>query len=141
MLLGANDPWTMKKNIAFKSAKWEEIYLQRIEEILSIAQSHGARVVWYEVPSVREKSLNEKIIYLNSLYERKVRENGELFLQSNGIVTQGGHYSAFIKNKKGKSVQVRIDDGVHFTALGYQIMANIFLNALEVLPKQETTHQ
>lgn len=141
VLLGANDPWTMKKNIAFKSAKWEEIYLQRIEEILSIAQSHGARVVWYEVPSVREKSLNEKIIYLNSLYERKVRENGELFLQSNGIVTQGGHYSAFIKNKKGKSVQVRIDDGVHFTALGYQIMANIFLNALEVLPKQETTHQ
>lgn len=142
VLLGANDPWTMKKNIAFKSAKWEEIYLQRIEEILSIAQSHGARVVWYEVPSVREKSLNEKIIYLNSLYERKVRENGELFLQSNGIVTQGGRYSAFIKNKKGKSVQVRIDDGVHFTALGYQIMANIFLNALEVLPKQEVaTHQ
>ena len=135
VLLGANDPWTMKKNIAFKSKKWEEIYTQRIEEILQIAQYHGARVAWYEVPSVREESLNDKIMYLNSLYEREVSNNSEFFLQSNGIVTQGGKYSAFIKNENGKSVQVRIDDGVHFTPLGYQIMANIFLNALVVRPQ------
>ena len=30
---------------------------------------------------------------------------------------------------------MRIDDGVHFTARGYQIMANIFLNALEIIPQ------
>lgn len=74
-------------------------------------------------------------MYLNSLYERVVKEEGEYFLQSNGIITQGGKYSAFIKNANGKSVQVRIDDGVHFTARGYQIMANIFLNALEIIPQ------
>lgn len=130
VLLGANDPWTMQKHIAFKSAKWEEIYTQRIEEIIAIAQSHGARIAWYEIPFVREKSLNDKIIYLNTLYADKVREYGEYFLQSNGIITQGGKYSAFIKSAKHKSEQVRIDDGVHFTKKGYQIMADIFLNAL-----------
>ena len=136
VILGANDPWSMKKNIAFKSQKWEKIYTQRINDIITIAQSNGARVVWYEVPSVREKSLNDKILYLNSLYEREVRASGEFFLQSNGIVTQGGAYSAFIKNKNGKSIQVRIDDGVHFTSRGYQIMANIFLNTLVVSPQE-----
>ncbi len=134
VLLGANDPWGMK-NISFKSVRWEETYIQRIEEILNVAHSYGARVVWYEVPSVSSKSLNDKIVYLNSLYERVVKEEGEYFLQSNGIITQGGKYSAFIKNANGKSVQVRIDDGVHFTARGYQIMANIFLNALEIIPQ------
>ncbi|WP_304370714.1 SGNH family hydrolase [uncultured Helicobacter sp.] len=138
VLLGANDPWTIKKNIAFKSPLWEEIYTQRIEEILIIAQSNGARIVWYEIPSVREKSLNDKLMYLNSLYEREMRSGGEYFLQSNGIVTQGGKYSAFIKNKSGKSVQVRDDDGVHFTSKGYQIMANIFLNALEISPLEDS---
>lgn len=132
VLLGANDPWTMRKNIAFKSPLWEEIYSQRIEEILEIAQSYGARVAWYEVPSVREKTLNDKILYLNSLYEDVTKANGEYFLQSNGIVTQGGKYSAFIKGRDGKSVQVRIDDGVHFTSRGYQIMANILLGSLQV---------
>lgn len=133
VLLGANDPWNMKK-IPFKSELWEETYIQRIDEIITIAKSYGARVVWYEVPSVREKSLNDKIMYLNGLYEQVVKDNREYFLQSNGILTQGGKYSAFIKDSNGKSVQVRIDDGVHFTPRGYQMMANIFLNSLEVLP-------
>ena len=31
VLLGANDPWGMK-NISFKSVRWEETYIQRIEE-------------------------------------------------------------------------------------------------------------
>lgn len=141
VLLGANDPWSMKKNIAFKSPLWEEIYTQRIDEILQVAQGYGVRVAWYEVPSVREKSLNDKIMYLNTLYEAAVKQSGEYFLQSNGIVTQGGKYSAFIKNAKGKSVQVRADDGVHFTARGYQIMANILLNNLEVLPLENTSQE
>lgn len=141
VLLGANDPWSMKKNIAFKSPLWEEIYTQRIGEILQVAQGYGVRVAWYEVPSVREKSLNDKIMYLNTLYEAAVKQSGEYFLQSNGIVTQGGKYSAFIKNAKGKSVQVRADDGVHFTARGYQMMANILLNNLEVLPLENTSQE
>lgn len=141
VLLGANDPWSMKKNIAFKSPLWEEIYTQRIDEILQVAQGYGVRIAWYEVPSVREKSLNDKIMYLNTLYEAAVKQSGEYFLQSNGIVTQGGKYSAFIKNAKGKSVQVRADDGVHFTARGYQIMANILLNNLEVLPLENTSQE
>ncbi|MCX2717719.1 DUF459 domain-containing protein [Helicobacter sp. MIT 21-1697] len=135
VILGANDPWSMKNNIAFKSARWEETYIQRIEEIVNVAHSYGARVAWYEVPLVSAKSLNDKVVYLNGLYERVVKEGGEYFLQSNGIVTQEGKYSAFIKDANGKSVQVRIDDGVHFTARGYQIMANIFLNALEIIPQ------
>ncbi|WP_104742872.1 SGNH family hydrolase [Helicobacter cinaedi] len=141
VLLGANDPWSMKKGIAFKSPLWEEIYTQRIDEILQVAREYGVRVAWYEVPSVREKSLNDKIMYLNSLYEESVKQSGEYFLQSNGIVTQGGKYSAFIKNAKGKSVQVRADDGVHFTTRGYQIMASILLNSLEVLPLENAPQE
>lgn len=141
VLLGANDPWSMKKGIAFKSPLWEEIYTQRIDEILQVAKAYNVRVAWYEVPSVREKSLNDKIMYLNSLYESAVKQSEEYFLQSNGIVTQGGKYSAFIKNAKGKSVQVRADDGVHFTTRGYQIMANILLNSLEVLPLENAPQE
>lgn len=136
VLLGANDPWSMKKSIAFKSPLWEEIYTQRIDEILQLAKTYGVRVAWYEVPSVREKSLNDKIMYLNALYESAVKQSREYFLQSNGIITQGGKYSAFIKNANGKSVQVRDDDGVHFTARGYQIMANILLDNLIVIPQE-----
>lgn len=136
VILGANDPWTMKKSIAFKTSLWEEIYLSRIQEIIDVAQDYGARVVWYEVPAVREEKLNAKIAYLNELYERSVRESGEFFLQTNGIITQGTHYSAFIRNAKGKSVQVRIDDGVHFTSRGYKIMADILLNQLTIVSNQ-----
>lgn len=131
VLLGANDPWNMKKVATFRSEKWESIYTERIAEIVDVVQENGAQIVWYEVPSVREKSLNTKLIYLNSLYEREVRGSGGYFLQTNGIITQGGTYSSFIKNN-GKSIRVRDDDGVHFSTIGYQIMANILLNNLSI---------
>lgn len=138
VLLGANDPWGMKK-VAFKTAAWEEIYIARIEEIIAAAQSHGASVVWYEVPSVRDNTLNEKITYLNNLYERVVRERGEYFLRTNGFITQDGKYSSFIKNAKGKSVLVRSDDGVHFTSAGYKIMGNILLQNLKIESNIDST--
>lgn len=45
VLLGANDPWTIKKTIAFKTPKWEEIYTQRIHDIIATAQSKGVKIV------------------------------------------------------------------------------------------------
>lgn len=138
VLLGVNDPWVMQKTINFKTPEWENIYTHRIEEIINIARDYGARVAWYEIPAIKSKSLNEKVIYLNGLYEQQIRKWGEYFLPSNDVITEDNQYSAFIKSKDGKSVQVRDDDGVHFTARGYQIMANILLNAIEIRPKQKT---
>lgn len=137
VLLGANDPWNMKNGIKFKTPQWEAIYLQRIGEIIAVAQSYGARVVWYEVPFVKDSDLNENIIYLNSLYERALKAYGEYFLHTNGIITQDNRYSTFIKDELGKNIPVRGDDGVHFTTQGYQIMGEILLKYIQVENNQK----
>ena len=144
MMVGANDPYNMPK-IKFQSPEWVEIYTQRIQDIIQTTLSHKAIIIWYQVPFVKKEPLNQKLIFLNTLYKENVESAKQVFLDSNAILSPDNAYTAYIKAPNGKSIRLRNSDGIHFSTEGSKLLSQILLDRLEVLQEphelQEQTQE
>lgn len=131
IMVGANDPYDMPK-IKYASPQWVEIYSARIREILETANAHNAIVVWYEAPIVKKSSLNTKLVFLNTLYASEVASHRAVFLPSNTALAPDGVYTAYGKTQDGKSIKLRANDGIHFSAEGSKALGALLLERLEM---------
>ncbi|EAH6863619.1 DUF459 domain-containing protein [Campylobacter upsaliensis] len=135
VLLGANDPWDIKKGgiyHRFNSKSWLEIYTQRVDEILKIAAKYNAKVLWYEIPPVKKDDLNKKLSILNQIYSQEILKNKGIFINTKLFFSKNDAYSAYIKDGNNKSIKVRSDDGVHFTPSGAKEMSKLLLEYIKL---------
>ncbi|EAL3910809.1 DUF459 domain-containing protein [Campylobacter upsaliensis] len=135
VLLGANDPWDIKKGgiyHRFNSKSWLEIYTQRVDEILKIAAKYNAKVLWYEIPPVKKDDLNKKLSILNQIYSQEILKNKGIFINTKLFFSKNDAYSAYIKDENNKSIKVRSDDGVHFTPSGAKEMSKLLLKYIKL---------
>ncbi|HEC1545462.1 TPA: DUF459 domain-containing protein [Campylobacter upsaliensis] len=135
VLLGANDPWDIKKGgiyHRFNSKSWLEIYTQRVDEILKIAAKYNAKVLWYEIPPVKKDDLNKKLSILNQIYSQEILKNKGIFINTKLFFSKNDAYSAYIKDENNKSIKVRSDDGVHFTPSGAKEMSKLLLEYIKL---------
>ncbi|MCR2100183.1 SGNH/GDSL hydrolase family protein [Campylobacter upsaliensis] len=135
VLLGANDPWDIKKDgiyHRFNSKSWLEIYTQRVDEILKIAAKYNAKVLWYEIPPVKKDDLNKKLSVLNQIYSQEILKNKGIFINTKLFFSKNDAYSAYIKDENNKSIKVRSDDGVHFTPSGAKEMSKLLLEYIKL---------
>lgn len=135
VLLGANDPWDIKKGgiyHRFNSKSWLEIYTQRVDEILKIATEHNIKVLWYEIPPVKKEDLNKKLSILNQIYSQEILKNKGIFINTKLFFSKNDAYSAYIKDENNKSIKVRSDDGVHFTPGGAKEMSKLLLEYIKL---------
>ncbi|EAL5397106.1 DUF459 domain-containing protein [Campylobacter upsaliensis] len=135
VLLGANDPWDIKKGgiyHRFNSKSWLEIYTQRVDEILKIAAKYNAKVLWYEIPPVKKDDLNKKLSILNQIYSQEILKNKGFFINTKLFFSKNDAYSAYIKDENNKSIKVRSDDGVHFTPSGAKEMSKLLLEYIKL---------
>ncbi|EAH7983621.1 DUF459 domain-containing protein [Campylobacter upsaliensis] len=135
VLLGANDPWDIKKGgiyHRFNSKSWLEIYTQRVDEILKIAAKYNAKVLWYEIPPVKKDDLNKKLSILNQIYSQEILKNKGIFINTKLFFSKNDAYSAYIKDENNKSIKVRSDDGVHFTSSGAKEMSKLLLEYIKL---------
>ncbi|EBD1886836.1 DUF459 domain-containing protein [Campylobacter jejuni] len=135
VLLGANDPWDIKKGGSyhrFGSPSWIDIYTSRVDEIIKIAKKHKAKVFWFEIPPVKREELNKKIQILNKIYSDEILKNKEIFINTKLFFSVNDEYSAYIKDENNRSIKVRTDDGVHFTPNGAREMSKLLLEHIKL---------
>ncbi|EOX0962520.1 DUF459 domain-containing protein, partial [Campylobacter jejuni] len=135
VLLGANDPWDIKKGGSyhrFGSPSWIDIYTSRVDEIIKIAKKHKAKVFWFEIPPVKREELNKKIQILNKIYSDEILKNKEIFINTKLFFSVNDQYSAYIKDENNRSIKVRTDDGVHFTPSGAREMSKLLLEHIKL---------
>lgn len=159
IMLGANDPWNMKK-MKFGGKLWEETYLSRIKTILQIAKAYDIPIFWYEVPLVRNKKLSDKIEYLNTLYAKACQEANTspeplesnlqipvqktnqlkkfhaFFIQTNPTFSPNQAYTPSIMIND-KQTTIRANDGIHFTTKGSYLLTQLLLDHLDFDLAQE----
>ena len=137
VFLGPNDPWDIPAGkglpyIKFKSPEWEEIYRNRIKEIIQTAHHHQAKIIWLGVPNMKKAKLNDGMLYLNNLYLTEAKQNKIHFIPTNDILgNKDDQYANFVQVGE-KNVKVRIDDGIHFTTAGQQLIAQKVLSYIHV---------
>lgn len=131
---GANDLVSFrskKGSIHFGAEKWPEFYAQKVSELITLFKSAGMEVVWVGLPITNRSRFIKGYKTLNSIYQEQANSSHIRFVDTWSALSKDGKYHSFGKGPRGKRIQIRHNDGVHFTSLGYisyaKIVADNFL--------------
>lgn len=128
IFLGPNDPWDIyegRKRYAFPSESWEEKYRSRVDEVLDFAASSGIRVIWIGLPVMREERTRLGAIIENRIFQGEVHKYNFDYLPTEDFLgSLDDPYTKYIEDPKKGKLAVRLDDGVHFTALGLRMISS-----------------
>jgi hypothetical protein len=128
VMFGGNDRLPVRtedggKPLAYRSDAWEQMYTERLNGVLGLLNDAKLPVVWLGQPVAREANYAADMAYLNGLYEVTVPMAGGDFLNLwNVIADPSGNYMAYGKALDGETRRLRLDDGIHFTPAGYDII-------------------
>lgn len=122
---GANDDQpiftTKRKYAGLMSPEWQEEIGPRVDRFVALLRAHHAIVYWVGLPPMREPAVDAGMQSVNAFYARRMAALGVPFMDSRPIVAgPDGGFSAYLPDSKtGKSVQMRLGDGIHMTFQGY----------------------
>lgn len=140
LAMGANDAQGFvadKKVLSFGSPEWEQVYMQRVQDFLSMLLKHDTTVLMMSLPSMRSKSFNEKIQLINQMnravVSKMIQENANIIWwdPTHYFENASGDFQEFIINPKTKKiVRIRSSDGIHLSDEGAGLITPIIIDWL-----------
>ncbi|HKO07999.1 MAG TPA: DUF459 domain-containing protein [Alphaproteobacteria bacterium] len=127
VMFGANDRPPIRIKGVIDTALGEsfrKIYESRVKRIINLLRGANMTVIWLGNPIVRDASYAEDLAFLNNVLETVTQAEGARWVPISDIATDSdGNYTAHGEGVDGKTTRLRADDGVHFTAAGYDLIA------------------
>jgi len=127
VMFGANDRPSIRRGSGVDPALREEFrqnYGERVHEIIRAFRDVGIEVIWVGHPVVRDNVFTEDMQLLNAIFQTAAAEDGARWVPTwDMFTTPDGGYTAYGKGVDGMNQRLRADDGVHFTAAGYDVVA------------------
>lgn len=140
IFIGANDTWDIVINgryTSFGNPKWVEVYSERVEKIILTAKAYNVRLIWLGAPPMGREKMADRVPVLNQIFESAVAKYpgvARFLPTANSLSNDGKTFSKFIELPERGKVMVRTDDGVHFTANGQRLLAQLALSQLVLHP-------
>lgn len=141
IFLGANDPWAVPdpdkrggKYIEFATPRWQELYSQKINRILTSAKENNVQVLWVTPPTMKRVKLNEQMKVLTDIYHQTIPKTQALVIDSNDVLIASPasyNYSDSV-TVEDKIIKVRSADGIHFTTDGQKLIAKNILSYMQI---------
>lgn len=127
MMFGANDRPAIRRNGQIDAGlreQYRQLYEGRVREIIRAFRTAGIEVIWVGHPVVRDNVYTEDMAFLNDIFQAVCAEEGARWVTTWDLfTTRDGGYTAYGKGLDGMTQRLRADDGVHFTAAGYDVVA------------------
>jgi hypothetical protein len=138
VMFGANDRLDMRDDngsyLHFRTDVWRDAYAKRADKILTALSGAGLKLIWCGNPIARSPTYSDDMKYINDIYAEEVAKFGGEFLPLwNVIVNDQGQFTAYGPDRNGVTERMRNDDGIHFTAAGYVIIAERIISMLPSL--------
>jgi hypothetical protein len=135
VMFGANDRLDMRdddgKYLHFRSDDWHAGYAKRVDRILTALAGSGLKVIWCGNPIARSQTYSADMGYINDIYADEVAHFGGEFLPLWTVIADNqGNFTAYGPDRNGVTERLRNDDGIHFTAAGYELIAERVMSAL-----------
>jgi len=140
IFIGANDTWDIVINgryTGFGNPKWIEVYSERVENIILTAKAYNVRVIWLGAPPMGREKMMDRVPVLNQIFESAAAKYPGVVRYvptASSLSSDGKTFSKFIELPTRGKVMVRTDDGVHFTANGQRLLAQLALSQLVLHP-------
>lgn len=127
VFLGANDTFDMYEGpnvFAVGTPAWQRLYLSRVEQIAAFSKQHNVPLIWLGMPAMNRSDIQPFIPMMNRLYKSAVQRHAGIYVPTDR--TLGETENSYISSKviKGKRFVLRADDGVHFTPIGWTLVAD-----------------
>jgi uncharacterized protein len=135
VMFGGNDRIDMRdardRYLRFGTDAWRDVYTERVERVLKILVGAGLKVTWLGNPVARSSKYSTDMEYINKIYEAEAGPFGAQFLPLwSAVADDQGGYTAYGKDRDGVTERLRADDGIHFTAAGYELIAQRIIDTL-----------
>jgi uncharacterized protein len=134
VMFGANDRLDMRENgayLRFRTDEWRAAYAARTDKILTLLSDAGLKVIWCGNPIARSPVYSADMSYINDIYAEQTARFGARFVPLwTAIADEQGRYAAYGKDRSGATQRLRGDDGIHFTAAGYELIAEKLIELL-----------
>ncbi len=119
-----------KRKATFKSTVWKSDYENAVEKLIQSAGKGAASIYWVGLPSMRDQTIADDADYLNAIFESESKKLNISYVSWHDMsVDETGKFASHLKANDGKIKLVRADDGMHFTSIGYEVIAK---NILEI---------
>jgi lysophospholipase L1-like esterase len=120
----------------FQVDPWNLLYRERVSQLMSLATSGGARLIWVGLPPSKSPVLPDAGVQrMNSIYRTEATFHpGVVYVDSWHLFEKNGGYAAYMRlGNSHHLTQVREGDGVHFTVVGYQYLANVVTKVMHTV--------
>ena len=127
MMFGGNDRLPLQTNdgatVPFRTDTWKDIYRLRVVAMLHALHDAGVQVIWVSNPIAREANYSADMQYINAIFADAVAAEGATYLDMWLAVSDGsGHFAGYGKTLSGATARLRLDDGIHFTPAGDDLL-------------------
>jgi hypothetical protein len=112
-------------NYEFRSDKWTELYIKRIDDLIAVLKAKNVPVFWVGLPPVRNPKISADLSYLNDLYRSRAEKAGIIYIDTwDGFVDEQGRFVMQGPDFEGQIRRLRSGDGNHFTQPGARKLAH-----------------
>jgi hypothetical protein len=137
VMLGENDNQALRDAAGSEQTpvgtfEWPAAYGERVEDFMTLGTSKGARVVWVGLPIVRDQGRWGIVERQNSVFGDSAAVVDDVaFLDTwEMFASADGGYTAYYRD--GDDIElIRETDGLHFNAIGYELLARAVLDAAQ----------
>ena len=140
IFLGPNDPWDIyenKKVYKFPSTEWEELYRQRVEDVLKFAKENQAHVIWVGLPNMGEERLRTGAMIQNRVFKKETHKYSYQYVPTDVLVGPLDQpYKAYIKDPAKGDILMRGSDGIHFTPTALRLISQQVVQAVQQLDQE-----
>ena len=138
VMFGANDRIDMRDDklgyLHFRTDIWRDTYAKRTDRILDAMVGAGLKIIWCGNPLARSATYSADMSYINDVYAEETARFGAQFLPLwTVVVDDKGQFTAYGPDRSGMTERLRNDDGIHFTAAGYELVAERVVSVLPSL--------
>ena len=137
VMFGANDRLDMRDDgayVHFRTDAWRDSYAKRADKVLTALTGAGLKVIWCGNPIARSPAYSDDMKYINDIYAEEVAKFGGEFLPLWTVIANDqGQFTAYGPDRSGATERLRNDDGIHFTAAGYELIAERVISLLPSL--------
>ena len=138
VMFGANDRLDLRDDdgryVHFRSDEWRAAYAKRVDRILTTLTGAHLKVVWCGNPIARSPQYSADMSYINDIFSDEVAHFGGEFLPLWTVIADNqGQFVAYGPDRSGVKERLRNDDGIHFTAAGYELIAERVISVLPSL--------
>ncbi|MEO6394634.1 MAG: SGNH family hydrolase [Devosia sp.] len=127
MIIGINDRQTLKldgKSLKPLTAEWSAAYQARAQAFVDAIHGAGKPIIWVGLPPMSKKDYSTAMGQISAIQRLAAFSGGAEFLDIyDRFVDENGEYSRAGPDLNGNRVNMRKEDGIHFTAAGADKLA------------------